>query len=138
MKGDNFTQEYKYPIKIYKIWQIEFANGLEIRKLIFSAILAAVMICGFIILGIKGSSNILSFLAKNWLIILVVIPSVISFVVFNLDYDGKGFVSFFKDRTNFYLTKHKSYEHFLEVPKSQMGKELTYEPFKLKGGGNDE
>lgn len=138
MRGDNFTEEYKYPIKIYRIWKLEFANGLEVRKLIFSAVLAAIMIFTFMIFGINSDSNILAFLAKNWLIILVVIPGVISFVVFNLEYDGKGFISFFKDRIQFYLTKHKAYEHFIEVPKSQMERDLTYEPFKVEGGGNNE
>lgn len=138
MRGDNFTKEYKYPIKLYKIGQIEFANGLEVRKLVFSVILAVIMIFVFLIFGFNSDSNIVSFLRRNWLVVLTVIPAVISFIVFNLNYDGKGFISYFKDRFHFYSTKNKEYEHFIEVPTSQMEKELEFESFKIKGGGGNE
>lgn len=120
MRGDNFTKEYKYPIKLYRIGQIEFANGLEIRKLVFSVILAGVMIFVFLIFGINSDSNIFVFLRQNWLVVLTVIPAVISFVVFNLNYDGKGFISYFKDRIHYYATKHKAYEHFIEVDRKSV------------------
>lgn len=130
MKGENFTSEYKYPIKIYRIGQsVEFSNGLELRKLIFSIILAAAMIMMFIVVGVKSDSNIVSFIFKNWLILITVIPGVISFVVFNLHYDNKGFIAYFKDRWNFYRERKKSYEHFIEVPVSQMKENLSFEPF---------
>ena len=30
------------------------------------------------------------------------------------------------------------FHDFIEVPKSQMERDLTYEPFKVEGGGNNE
>lgn len=143
MKGENFRAEYKYPIKIYRIGQsVEFANGLELRKLILSIVLALIMIVVFIIMGIKGDTNILSFIAKNWLILLTIIPAIVSFVVFNLDYDGKGFIAYFRDRFAYYKNRKKAYEHFIEVPREQMDKALHYESFSLelnsKGGNSIE
>ncbi|MYL43899.1 TcpE family conjugal transfer membrane protein [Virgibacillus salexigens] len=133
MSGENFTKEYKYPIKIYRIGQsIEFANGLELRKLIFSLVLAAIMIVIFVVLGVSSDSNLLSFIAKNWLVLLTLVPAAITFVVFNLNYDNKGFIAFVKDRYHFYKTKNQAYEHFIEVPTSQMNKELEFEPFVME------
>lgn len=136
LKGDNFTQEYKYPIKIYRIGQIEFANGLEIRKMIFSIVLALLLVVSFVIIGVQSDSNLLSFVAKNWLILITVIPGVITFVVFNLKYDDKGFIPFVKDRIYFYRNKHKSYEHFIEVANEQLQKELTFETFIVEEEGD--
>lgn len=129
LKGENFTPEYKYPIKIYKIGQIEFANGLEVRKMVFSIILAAILILIFTIVGIQSDSNFLKFIQKNWLILITLVPGIITFVVFNIKYDNKGFIPFIKDRLFFYRTKNKSYEHFIEIAVDQMEKELVFEPF---------
>jgi len=142
MRGENFTKEYKYPIKIYRIGQsIEFANGLELRKLIFSVVLAAFMVIVFIIFGINSDSNFLAFIAKNWLVLLTLIPAAITFIVFNLNYDNKGFLAFVKDRYHFYKTKNIEYEHFIEVPTSQLNRELKFEEFIVKQtskeGGNN-
>ena len=143
MRGENFTKEYKYPIKIYRIGHaIEFANGLELRKLIFSIILAGIMLMMFIMLGVNSDSNFLSFIFKNWLVLLTLIPAAITFIVFNLNYDNKGFIAYFKDRYHFYKTKNKEYEHFIEVATSQMNTDLSFEPYlverTLKQGGNHE
>lgn len=135
MKGENYTQEYKYPIKIYRIWSIEFANGLEVRKMIFAIVLAAVLLLTFVLVGIKNDTNLFRFFVKNWLILLTVIPGVITFIVFNLNYDHKGVIPFVRDRITFYRTKKKSYEHFIEVAHGQLEKELTFEPFLLKKEG---
>jgi TcpE family len=135
MKGENYTQEYKYPIKIYRIWSIEFANGLEVRKMIFAIVLAAVLLLSFVLVGIKNDTNLFRFFVKNWLILLTVIPGVITFIVFNLKYDHKGVLLFLRDRITFYRTKKKSYEHFIEVAHDQLEKELTFEPFLLKKEG---
>lgn len=135
MRGENFTQEYKYPIKIYRISEVEFANGLEVRKLIFSVILGAILLFIFIIVGIKSDTNILQFLLKNWLILITVIPGVATFVVFNLTYDNKGFIAYVRDRAQFYKTRHKAYEHYVEVPVNQMQKDLEFEPFIIEKEG---
>jgi TcpE family len=137
MKGENYTQEYKYPIKIYRIWTIEFSNGLEVRKMIFAVFLAVILLLSFVLIGIKNDTNLLRFIAKNWLILITVIPGVITFIVFNLKYDHKGVLHFLRDRIVFYRTKNKSYEHFIEVASDQLQKELSYEPFlKRKEGEN--
>jgi hypothetical protein len=135
LKGENFTPEYKYPIKIYRIGQIEFANGLEVRKMIFSIILAVILIIAFVMVGVQSDSNLIGFVAKNWLILITVIPGVITFVVFNLKYDNKGFIPFIRDRIIYYRTKHKSYEHFIEVANDQLQKELLFEPFVVEKEG---
>lgn len=127
--GENFTPEYKYPIKIYRIGQLEFANGLEIRKLMFAIILAILLIVVFFVFGIQEEEELFRFIVKNWLILLTVIPAVVTFVVFNLRYDHKGVLAFFRDRLRFYRTRHKAYEHFMEVPNQQWQKELEYEAF---------
>ncbi|MFC0187627.1 conjugal transfer protein [Fictibacillus aquaticus] len=129
MKGENFTQEYKYPIKIYRIRSVEFANGLEVRKMIFSIILAALLVLTFVLVGIKSDTNLFRFFVKNWLILLTVIPGIITFIVFNLKYDHKGVLPYMKDRITFYRTKNKSYEHFIEVANDQLQKDLIFEPF---------
>jgi TcpE family len=137
VKGENYTQEYKYPIKIYRIHTVEFANGLEIRKMIFAIVLAAVLILSFVMIGVKSDTNLYHFLVKNWLILLTVIPGVITFIVFNLKYDHKGVIPFVRDRIRFYRTKNKSYEHFIETASDQLQKELRFEPFlKTKEGEN--
>jgi hypothetical protein len=137
MKGENYTQEYKYPIKIYRIWTIEFANGLEVRKMIFAVILAAILLVSFVLIGLKNDTNLLRFIAKNWLILITVIPGVITFIVFNLKYDHKGVLPFLRDRIVFYRTKNKSYEHFIEVASDQLLKELFYEPFLIRREGEN-
>jgi TcpE family len=137
MKGENYTQEYKYPIKIYRIWTIEFANGLEVRKMIFAVLLAAILVLSFVLIGIKNDTNLLRFIAKNWLILITVIPGVITFIVFNLKYDHKGVFPFLRDRIVFYRTKNKSYEHFIEVASDQLQKELSYEPFLIRKEGEN-
>lgn len=141
MKGENFTKEYKYPIKIYRIGQsIEFANGLELRKLVFSIILAGVMLASFLIVGFTSDSNVIQFILKNWLVLITIIPALVTFIAFNLKYDDKGVISFFKDRYTFYKTRHKAFEHFMEVPTSQMDKDLKFESFvvgKSKGGQHE-
>lgn len=129
MQGENYTQEYKYPIKIYRIWSVEFANGLEVRKMIFAFILAAILLLSFGLVGIKSDTNLFRFFVKNWLILLTVIPGVITFIVFNLKYDHKGVLPFVRDRFAFYRTKNNSYEHFIEVASDQLQKDLTFEPF---------
>lgn len=133
MIGDNFTQEYKYPIKLYKIGSIEFANGIEVRKMVFSFILGAIILLSFMLIGVKGDSNILLFFANNWLVILITVPSVITFVVFNLKYDNKKVIPYIRDRYWFYRTKHKEYEHFHEVATNQIKRELTFEAFMKEG-----
>lgn len=141
VKGENFTNEYKYPIKIYRIGQsIEFANGLELRKLVFSIILAGGMLGVFLLVGFTSESNVIRFILQNWLIMVTLIPTLITFIVFNLKYDGKGVIPFIKDRYKFYKTRKKAIEHFIEVPTSQMHKEMKFESFvvKDKGGGKHE
>ncbi|WP_349407940.1 conjugal transfer protein [Pseudalkalibacillus sp. SCS-8] len=133
LKGENFTPEYKYPIKIYRIGSIEFANGLEVRKMIFSFVLAILLVIGFVMIGVQGDHNLLGFVAKNWLILITVIPGIITFVVFNLQYDNKKFIPFLKGRVRFYRTKETSYEHFIEVASEQMGKEMVFEPHMKAG-----
>jgi TcpE family len=137
VKGENYTQEYKYPIKIYRIHNVQFANGLEVRKMIFAVVLAAVLILSFVMIGVKSDTNLYHFLMKNWLILLTVIPGVITFIVFNLKYDHKGVIPFIRDRIRFYYTKNRAYEHFIEVASDQLQKELRFEPFlKRKEGEN--
>jgi hypothetical protein len=136
LKGENFTPEYKYPIKIYRMGPIEFANGLEIRKMIFSVVLALMLMIGFVMVGVQSDRNLLGFVAKNWLILITIIPGVITFVVFNLKYDNKGFIPFIKDRISFYRTKHTSYEHFIEVVNDQLQNELSFEPFIVEKEGD--
>ncbi|WP_221568965.1 conjugal transfer protein [Alkalihalobacillus sp. TS-13] len=131
-KGENFTSEYKYPIKIYRIGQVEFANGLEVRKMIFSAILAALLVIAFLVVGIQTDSNLVGFVAKNWLILITVIPGVITFVVFNLKYDNKGFFAFVRDRIDYYRNRHKMYEHFIDVAEDQINRPLIFEPFVVE------
>lgn len=141
MKGENFTKEYKYPIKIYRIGQsIEFANGLELRKLVFSIFLAGGMLGVFLIVGFTSESNVIRFILQNWLIMVTLIPALITFIAFNLKYDGKGVIPFIKDRYTFYKTRHKAFEHFIEVPTSQMNKEMEFESFvvgKSEGGQHE-
>ncbi|MFG6120907.1 TcpE family conjugal transfer membrane protein [Thalassobacillus sp. B23F22_16] len=134
--GENFTSEYKYPIKIYRIGAVEFANGLEIRKVVFSIILAAILIFSFVILGFQSDTNLLGFVAKNWLILITVVPGTITFVVFNLKYDNKGFIPYVRDRFNFYRNRHKQYEHFVEVAHDQMEKEMSFEAFMVEKEGD--
>lgn len=133
MIGENFTEEFKYPIKIYRIWQFEFAKGLEVRKLVFSIFIGAVILLTFLIVGIRSETSIVRFFINNWLIVLVLVPAVITFVVFNLRYDHKKIIPFIRDRYWFYRTKHKQYEHFMEVPTGQLETELVFEPFQRRG-----
>lgn len=141
MKGENFTKEYKYPIKIYRIGEsIEFANGLELRKLVFSIILAGIMLASFLIVGFTSDGNVIRFIFKNWLVLITIVPALVTFIAFNLKYDDKGVIPFIKDRYTFYKTRHKAFEHFMEVPTSQMDKDLKFESFvvgKSEGGQHE-
>lgn len=142
MKGDNFTKEYKYPIKIYRIGNaIEFANGLELRKLVFSLVLAGIMIITFIVAGITSDANIIQFVLKNWLVMITLIPASITFIVFNMKYDNKGVIPYIKDRYRYYRTRNIEIEHFQEVPTSQLHKDLEFESYMVedyKEGGKHE
>ncbi|CAG9622807.1 conjugal transfer protein [Sutcliffiella rhizosphaerae] len=129
MKGDNFTKEYKYPIKIYRIGRLEFANGLEVRKLVVAGGVILIMIMVFIGFGASSHTGAMRFIFENWLIILVCVPGVITFVVFSLKYDHKPVIPFIKDRWAYYNTKHKAYEHFKEIPLSQYERDLQFEPY---------
>lgn len=130
MKGENFTKEYKYPIKIYRIGQIEFANGLEVRKMIVAGVVIFMMVLMFFIFGASSHAGAIQFLLGNWLIILVCVPAVITFVVFSMKYDHKPVIPFMKDRLRFYKMKNKAYEHFDEVPLDQYEVDLTFEPLE--------
>lgn len=58
-----------------------------------------------------------------------------------MKYDNKGVIPYLKDRYQFYKTRHMEYEHFIEVPKSQLDKDLEFEPFivnNVKEGGRHE
>ncbi|MFC0560780.1 conjugal transfer protein [Halalkalibacter alkalisediminis] len=130
MKGDNFTKEYKYPIKIYHIGQIEFANGLEIRKMIVAGVVILLMVLMFFVFGVTSHSGALQFILGNWLIILVCVPAVITFVVFSMKYDYKPVIPFIKDRMTFYKMRNKAFEHFEEVPLDQFETDLQFEPLE--------
>lgn len=130
MKGENFTKEYKYPIKIYNIGKIEFANGIEVRKMVVAGVVILLMILMFSVFGASFQSGTLRFLMSNWLVILVCVPAVISFVVFSMKYDYKPVIPFIKDRMNFYQTKNRAFEHFEEVPLNQYDTDLEFEPLE--------
>lgn len=132
MKGENFTKEYKYPIKIYRIGQIEFANGLEVRKMVVAGVVILFMLLAFIGFGASSNTGATQFIFQNWLIILVCVPAVITFVVFSLKYDHKPVIPFIKDRWKFYQTKNKACEHFDEVPLTQYETDLQFEAFVRK------
>lgn len=138
MNGENFTQEYKYPIKIYKIGtHLQFSNGVEVRKVIASVVAAGIILALFIIAGVKTDGKTMSFFKQNWLVILTLIPAAITFIIFNLKYDNKGIIAFFRDRIRFLFTKHKEYEHFIEVPTNQIQEEMSFEPFIVKEGEHE-
>lgn len=137
MIGENFTREYKYPIKIYKIGNLTFSNGIEVRKLIASAISIVFIIGFFIFLGTKVNTGFLGFFIKNWLIIIVFVPALIVFLFFNLDYENKGIIKYFRDRIAYLLNRKKQYEHFMEVPRGQFNKELKFESFIAERGDEE-
>ena len=130
MKGENFTKEYKYPIKIYNIGKMTFANGIEVRKMVVAGVVILLMIFVFSVFGASLQSGTIRFLMSNWLVILVCVPAVISFVVFSMKYDYKPVIPFIKDRAIFYQTKNKAYEHFEEVPLNQYDTDLEFEPLE--------
>ncbi|GIN14621.1 hypothetical protein J26TS2_44880 [Shouchella clausii] len=129
MRGDNFTQEYKYPLKLYRIWKFESSNGIELRKLIIGVVTASMVILAFFILGATTSNNAIIFLLNNWAMMLVGIPGLITYIVFSLKYDNKPFISFFRDRWDFYKNRNKAFEHFDEVPLNQYETDLEFEAF---------
>lgn len=137
MIGENFTREYKYPIKIYKIYKFSFPNGVEARKLIASGISILFIVALFLLLGTKVNKGILSFFKQNWLIVIVFVPSLIVFLIFNLDYENKGIIKFFRDRISYLFNRKKQYEHFIEVPRDQMNTDLKFESFIAERGDND-
>ncbi|MBM7554425.1 TcpE family conjugal transfer membrane protein [Thalassobacillus pellis] len=137
IQGENFTPEYKYPIKIYRMGQVEFANGLEIRKMMFAIVLALLMVVLFFVFGVQEEERLLPFIFHNWLILLTVIPAVVTFVTFNLRYDHKGFFAFCRDRLRFYRTRNQAYEHFLEVPMRTWQQPIRYEAYHRKEGRKD-
>ncbi|AQT87020.1 TcpE family protein (plasmid) [Paenibacillus larvae subsp. larvae] len=136
MRGENFTGEFKFPIKLYKIWIFEFADGVEVRKLLFGGTVGFLMIVFFIYMGIHSSSNVLHFIKNNWLILLILFPSAITLLVFNIKYDNKPVLAFFRDRFLFYLTRNKEFEHFEEVITKQRDTEFSYEKFRKGGSVN--
>lgn len=130
-----YTMFVRHPIKIFRIGKLEFANGVELRKLVFSGVIFATLLLALIMIGLKGSSNTISFLFNNWITILVLIPSISTFIAFSFKYDNKPIAVFFKDRIVFYLTKNQRYEHFELVDNNQFAKDLQYEPFNIKERG---
>jgi hypothetical protein len=137
LTGENFTEEFKYPIKIYRIWQLEFANGLEVRKLVFALFVGAFILLGFLVFGIQGETSLVRFFRDNWLVVLVLVPTVVTFIVFNMTYDHKRIIPFLRDRYWFYRTRHKQYEHFMEVATDQFETELVFEPFHRQQRGDN-
>lgn len=130
MKGDNFTQEYKYPLKLYRIWKIEFSNGIELRKLVVGGGAASFVVLMFFLIGMTTSTNALVFLIQNWAMMLFVVPGLITYIVFNLRYDNKPVIPFLRDRWNYYKYRNKAFEHFEEVPLNQFEVNLEFESFK--------
>src|SRR5699024_1578024 len=119
-----------YLIKVYKIgtW-LQFSNGIEIRKVIASAISIIAVFGLFFIMGLKVNPKIFSFFLNYWLVISVFIPAVIVFLFFGLDYENKGIFGFFKDRVKYLFNHKRQYEHFIDVPTKQMYTDLSFEKF---------
>lgn len=129
MRGENFRGEYKYPIKVFRIWKFDFSNGLEVRKaIVFSIVLVALMLF-FMLIVLLSNLPIMNFLLSYGLVVLFLVPVGISMTVFGLKYDEKPVVSFLRDRLNFYRTKYKKYEHYDEVDNNQFETELEFEPY---------
>ncbi|GAA3713196.1 hypothetical protein GCM10022378_00110 [Salinicoccus jeotgali] len=132
--GNNYTQELKYPIKIYKIFQgtkyeIQFSKGIELKKII-TGVFAVFLMLILMTISIRiGSTDTLLFILNNWLIVLVAGVAITLIVVFSLNYDYKPIHDYFKDRYTFYRTRHISFEHDIEVDES-FGKPIQYEAFK--------
>lgn len=131
--GNNYTQELKYPIKIYKIfentkYEIQFSKGIELRKIATGVIAVVVMLTLMIIAIIVGSTGTLLFILNNWLIVLVGGVSVTIITVFSLNFDYKPIPQYFKDRVNFYKNRNTKFEHDINVDKT-FDKIVKYEDF---------
>lgn len=136
IRGNNFSKELKYPIKIYKLfentkYEIQFSKGIELKKIITGAVAVFIMIILMAISIRIGSTETLLFILNNWLIVLVGSVAITLIVVFSLNYDHKPIPNYFSDRYKFYKTKNKTFEHDIEVDKN-FNKQLKYEPF-IKG-----
>ncbi|HAO5955140.1 TPA: conjugal transfer protein [Listeria monocytogenes] len=136
MLGKNYTEEFKYPIKFYKVgrgkWRFEFKEGLELRK---ATIIGVVFITLFIFLVwsiLNKEWGIVQFFISNWVIMLVGIPAILIALLFGLKYDRKPVLAFFRDRVWFYRNKNKTWEHFEEIPSEQMNRPLSFEKMNKK------
>ncbi|EJV89460.1 conjugal transfer protein [Bacillus cereus] len=130
-----YTIFVRHPIKIFRIGKLEFGNGIELRKLVFSGVIFITLLALLILIGLKGGTDVISFLIHNWIKILILIPAVSTIVAFSFKYDNKPITLFFKDRLIFTLTKNHQYEHFERIDETQFEKELQYEAFHIRKKG---
>ncbi|EAC4184101.1 conjugal transfer protein [Listeria monocytogenes] len=136
MLGKNYTEEFKYPIKFYKVgrgkWRIEFKEGFELRKAVIVGIVFLILFIVLVWSILNKQWGIVQFFISNWVIMLVGIPAILIALLFGLKYDRKPVLAFFRDRVWFYRNKNKSWEHFEEVPAEQMNRPLNFEKMNKK------
>lgn len=134
--GNNFTRELKYPIKIYKIfedtkYEIQFSEGIELKKIITGAVALGIMAVLMLISVYIGDTGTLLFVLNNWLVVGVGGVATILIVVYSLNYDYKPIPDYFRDRYQFYKTRRMKIEHDIKVDNT-FDKAVKYEPF-MKG-----
>ncbi|WP_088815650.1 MULTISPECIES: TcpE family conjugal transfer membrane protein [Listeria] len=138
MLGRNYTEEFKYPIKFYKVgsgkWRFEFKEGLEMRKAVIIGVVFTSLSAIFLFSIVRGHWGIVHFFISNWLVMLVGFPAIFIWLIFGMKYDRKPVMAFFRDRLWFYRYKGKEWEHFQLVPIHQMNCPLYFEPFLRKKG----
>lgn len=135
MKHLVYTVFVRHPIKIFRLGKLEFANGVELRKVVFSGVIFITLLAILLVIGLSGDTNVIQFLIENWIKILILIPACSSIIAFSFKYDNKPILAFFRDRAVFYTTQHQRYEHFEVVDEAQFEKELQYESFERKRKG---
>ncbi|MDA2637455.1 TcpE family conjugal transfer membrane protein [Bacillus cereus] len=135
MNNFNYTKFFKYPIKIYRIHKLEFANGIELRKLLFGTAIFLITVALLFYIALVGGKPAVSFLLDNWIKIVVLVPATSIFIAFSFKYDNKPINKFFIDRYRFYRNRNKVIENFRVVNDSQYRKPLKYEAYHKKEKG---
>lgn len=137
MDNFNYTKFFKYPIKIYRIGKLEFANGVELRKLLFGSTVFVITLAILTYIALIGGRTTVNFFIDNWIKITVIVPMVSIFIAFSFKYDNKPINRFFIDRYRFYRHKNKVIENFRVIDDSQYQKPLQYEAYHTKKKGSE-
>lgn len=142
-EGNCYTRELKYPVKVYKIfrdksYELKFAEGLEIRKIIVGSIVSFIVIALFIYALIIGNEFVRNIIFSKGIIIIAFCVAMVMFISFKINYGNKSIYRFYKDIGKYYLYKNNSYEHYELIEKYSFNNKIQYTNYDVKSESDND